>query len=94
MSERLTDRQFRTYRKMWNGFTPDMKKAFRRFFKRGAGNKSAFHPNTIAAFRRRQLIMDGSETWICPTIRGCALMDYLRDTKQIVLDTPSKTEGQ
>lgn len=91
MSERLSDRQFRKYRKMWNGFTPEMKKAFRRFFRRGGGDKKAFHPNTIAAFKRRHIIMTDDDSWLCPNVDGCELMDYLRDTKQIVRDTPGKT---
>lgn len=93
MSEHLSDRQFRKYRKMWNGFTPDMKKAFRRFFRRGGGDKKAFHPNTIAAFQRRGIIMrlTDTDTWLCPNVYGCELMDYLRDTRQIVRDAARKT---
>lgn len=73
---------------MWNGFTPLMKVSFRRFFTLGGGDKTKFHPGTLAAFRRRRIIMDlkPEDTWVCPNVFGCELMDYLRDTKQVKRD--------
>lgn len=93
MSEHLSDRAFRKYKRMWNNFTPLMKKSFRRFFRRDGGDLKAFHPSTIAAFKRRHIIMGlkPDDTWLCPNVYGCELMDYLRDTKQVKQDRKTAT---
>lgn len=74
------------YKRMWSGFSPVMKTAFRKFFRKGGRTVKAFDPRTLKALYKRGILMPIEKGSVSPNYRGCELMDYLRVTKQVTRD--------